>query len=287
MSVQGNIANLFASLSKTDRILAKYVSAHPQTVLTMTGQKLAAATKTSPAAVSRFVRSLGYADYNSLKLQLSADLTKQQVASAIHQELTAHESVASIKNKLVDNAQRSLQETSDNLTDATIQQVVELLGHGQQFLTFGVGASNLVAQDLAQKWSRLGIGVVSSADLNQLLPLVVNTATQQVVLWIISNTGESPEALTLAKYARQNGVKLITTTALGKNHLQQLADVSLQTSQSREGKIRVAATHSLQAQLMLVDIIYYAYMSENYEQCQTSIERSRAILDQYKNKQLK
>jgi DNA-binding MurR/RpiR family transcriptional regulator len=282
MTVKGNIENVKDDLSSTELMIASYILNHQSEVVNMSVHTLADKSETSAATVSRFARHISFKNYNELKMQLSADLTANNTDTKLYEEIHQDEDLYAIKEKLLYNAQQSIKETVDLVKPETINDLVSTLKQSKQILLFGVGASYLVALNISQKWSRLGHFCVANDDLNQILPLIVNGDKKDSVLWLISNTGESPEVILAAKNARKNGMKVVTLTKLGTNSLSKLADISIQTSQPMESSIRIAATQSLHAQYMLVDIVYYAYVSKFYGLSEERINDSRAAVNDYK-----
>ncbi|WP_127849777.1 MurR/RpiR family transcriptional regulator [Lacticaseibacillus hulanensis] len=282
MTVRGNFQGALDGLASAERRVAEYVLDNPETVLSMNVQELAAAAETSAATVSRVVRRLNFAGYNELKLQLAADLSNGQDDASLDDAIRQNEDLHSLKAKLLANAERSLRETVDQVHDDNLDLVLPLLHGARHLLIFGVGASYLVAQNIAQKWSRLGYACTVSDDLNVFLPPAMATDPDNAVVWFVSNSGESPEAVMAAKLAHSAGLPVIATTKIGQNSLTKYADYTLQTSQPVEGHHRFAATQSLHAQFMLVDIVYYAFVSRYYEEAARSVSVSREAVAEYK-----
>ncbi|KRL87004.1 MurR/RpiR family transcriptional regulator [Lacticaseibacillus pantheris] len=283
MTVKGTITSMRDDLSGAERKVADYIVHNPENVLAMNGHQLASAAGTSAPTVSRLVKRLGFDTYTQLKVQLGADQGAGAGEFNGDEEIRAHESLKSITTKLLQNAERSLHETIDQVRDDDVNLLVTKLEQADLILCFGVGASYLVAQNIAQKWSRIGSDVIASDDLNQILPLAVNKQ-KKIVFWFISNSGESPEAVMGARMARQQGVTTVALTKLGDNSLVRNADIVVQTSQPAEATIRFAATQSLHAQFMLIDTIYYAYVSKHYDDAKQRITDSRSLLAEYKRR---
>ncbi|WP_054716386.1 MurR/RpiR family transcriptional regulator [Lacticaseibacillus manihotivorans] len=282
MSVEGNIMSIQNSLTAAEKRLADYLLAEPQQVLGMSVKALAEATDTSPASVSRFCRRLRFPGYNELKIQLSSDLNDPSTAIAVNPEVVAGETVMEIQARLLQNAERSLHETVDQMDQSVIDQLCQALKTTSQLVCFGLSASYLVAQNIAQKWSRLGLNCIATDDVNQLLPLAVGDGAKNKVYWIISNSGESPEAVIGARMANDAGGLVVTMTTLGPNSLVTYADIPLVTSMPIEGNIRFAATQSLHAQFMLVDVIYYRYAALHFDETKQAITASRRAVNFYK-----
>lgn len=282
MSVRGNFLSAIDGLASAEKRVAEYVLDNPEIVLTMNVQDLAAAADTSAATVSRVVRRLNFAGYNELKLQLAADLSAKQDDASVDDAIRADEDLHTLKSKLLANAERSLRETVDQIHEDDLAEVLPLLHRARHILVFGVGASYLVAQNIAQKWSRLGFACTVSDDLNVFLPPAMGTDPANALVWLVSNSGESPEAVLAAKLAHSAGLPVIATTKLGQNSLTKYADYTLQTSQPVEGHHRFAATQSLHAQFMLIDIVYYAFVSHYYDEAAHSVSISREAVAEYK-----
>ncbi|WP_054677411.1 MurR/RpiR family transcriptional regulator [Lacticaseibacillus sharpeae] len=282
MSVKGNFLGAANDLAVAERRVAEYIVENPEVVLTMNVQELAAAADTSAATVSRVVRRLNFPGYNELKLQLATDISNGADADNVDDAIRPNEELHSLKTKLLANAERSLRETVDQVHEGDLAAILPLLHGARQLLLFGVGASYLVAQNIAQKWSRLGYACTVSDDLNVFLPPAMATDPKDAVVWLVSNSGESPEAVLAAKLAQKAGLRVIATTRIGQNSLVKYADYTLQTSQPREGQHRFAATQSLHAQFMLIDIVYYYFVSRYYDESARSVNVSREAVAEYK-----
>ena len=282
LTVKGNIISTKGNFSAAEQLIADYILNNTESVLNMTVQELAMKSKTSAATVSRFARKLSFSSYSELKLQLSSDLSSDAYKNKAYEEIEEHESLYAIKNKLLNNAERSLQETVDQIRAEDVDHLIEALHSMDQIILFGVGASYLAVENISQKWARVGRGCIFSADLNQVLPLVVAKKPAKKLIWLISNSGESPEVLIAARIAKKAGVKIVTTTKMGTNSLTKYADISVQTSQPMESSLRFAATQSLHTQFMLIDIIYYSYVSKYFRESESNVVVSREVINEYK-----
>ena len=73
---------------------------------------------------------------------------------------------------------------------------------------------------------------------------------------------------------------MIALTQFGHNPLSRLADVVIQTSRPKEITNRSAATNSLLAQFVTVDIIFYLYMAKN-ERLKEKVGETRQAIKKY------
>ena len=98
----------------------------------------------------------------------------------------------------------------------------------------------------------------------------------------ISNSGETAEVLSLNQIAQNRGLKTISITEFGMNSLSKKTDINLNTVRSKEVALRSAATSSLMSQFMLIDLLFYTYVLEDYDKHMENILNSRELVDDYK-----
>lgn len=281
LSVKGKILNALPYLSKSKQKVATYILKNPAAVTKQSVAQLAAAAKSSPATVIRLLKDLEIASFTLLKINLAAEQnTVGDKDEKIYADIAATEDFDSIKQKLLANAQRSLLETTDQIDQRAISKLTQAIGQASQIILFGVGASALVAENIAQKWSRLGYVTIVETDLNSLLPKLINTAADSLI-WLVSNSGETPEILVAAQHARSCKLTIASLTRFGKNSLTNYADIIIQTAQPPESSRRIAATSSLLAQFMAVDLIFYYFVSQHFDCSVKALQDSKRILQDY------
>lgn len=281
MSVKGRIINSKSDLSTAEAKVANYVLDHPEATIKMTVTQLAKAAGSSPASVIRLTKRLDIDSFTTLKILLSSDLTKNQTDPKKNADITPNEPLNSIKEKLLTSALQSIRETTDQVNEDEVNRLVAAIIGSKQLFLFGVGASHLAVENISQKWNRIGYPTNADSDLNMLLPKMVNASTKDV-LWVISNSGESPEALVAAKAAKKAGLQLASLTRFGNNSLAKISDIAVHTSQPKESLNRIAATNSLLAQFMLIDVIFYDFVSQTFAKSSKFLEVSHDMVVDYK-----
>lgn len=286
MPIFAKIQDQKDAFSKSELKIAQFILDQPQEVLEMTAQQLATAADSSSASVIRLCKRLKVYGFPQLKIELSADLSGGELSRKIQPEVRQNEEIHSIKERLLLNAQSSLAETVDELEESQINQLTQFVAQTRRLLVFGIGTSNLVAQNIAQKWGSVGTLVIAFNHVNELLPVLAN-ADKQDLLWIISNSGETPEAIHVAEIAKEQGVPIVTMTKKGSNTVSELGDVDIHTSQPIELPGKIAATDSLMLQLMAIDIIFYDFVSQHYESSISRLAHSEKRMKEYKKKFLK
>lgn len=261
MSIIARMDSLQKELSTAENKIYEYTKNHLAKVATMTASDLAKATGTSAPTVVRFSKRLGFASLTDFKIAISAELNTSQEING-YADIRPNETFDVIKTKLCNNSQFAIQETVALLQEDTVLDIIDLLDEKINNYVFAVGASRLAAEDIVQKWTRLGKNISFQHDWNILLPQMTNNR-EDSVLWLISNSGKTPEVLAMADFACQLGIPVIALTQLGTNPLSKKATITIQTARPKESLYRSAATNSIMAQFIVIDIIFYLYISKN------------------------
>ena len=212
----------------------------------------------------------------SVLRMVSAEIKAYEVNN---REDISDENVIKIIEKSIKQTKEALEYAKQANNEEKIQEVVETLESAETVFLYGVGASSLVVEDILQKWSRVGKPIIFEKDIHVLLPQLVSNETKKV-LWLVSNSGSSADVVAVGEIAKDLGIEVIALTQFGNNPLSKLADVVVQTSRPKEITNRSAATNSLLAQFVTIDIIFYLYMTKN-EQLGEKVRETRQVIKGY------
>ncbi|MEH7479713.1 MurR/RpiR family transcriptional regulator [Neobacillus drentensis] len=271
------IESVIEELPKSERKVAQYILENADEIIRMTVHDLAANANASSAAVIRLCRSIGVAGFSELKVSLSSQ-SSRSFKSGFY-DIEPNETIQSIKEKIVSNSVQVIKETAMELDEEIIDRTIECIKNADVIYVYGLGASSLVADDIMQKWSRLGKTVISYQDAH-IYASILSSASKKSIFFCISNSGETPEVLRLVDIAKESGFQTIGLSRFGQNALSQKVDLSLHHVRAPEAQFRSAATSSIFAQFLTVDIIFYAYVSKYYDDSIQKIINSRnAVLN--------
>jgi DNA-binding MurR/RpiR family transcriptional regulator len=277
-NILGRINSMTDELPKSERMIAEVILSEPEEIVHMTASELGKRSQTSAATVIRLCKRVGIPSFTQLKVLVSREVTKDHPSG--YSDITPNEPVEDIMDKLLGNAFQTMQDTVSMLKEETLLEVIETLKKASVIYVYGVGASNLVAQDIAHKWSRIGKTCISLSDPHQLIA-AMTSQPNDVVFFGISNSGETPEVVKLMERAKENGCKTIGLSRFGKNAISTTSDISLQHVRANEEEIRSAATSSLHAQFITVDILFFLYSSKNHQSVMEQIKHSRQEIEKY------
>ncbi len=245
----------------------------------MTVHEVADCAGTSSAGVVRFCRSIGVQGFSDLKLQLSAISNQIYEEPRGYWDIEPNEEKSSVINKTVNNSIQALRDTSEYIDIDIIEQAVAMLKEASIIYVYGVGASSIVADDVALKWLRLGKPTLAGSDAHKVATAIAN-APKNAVFFGISYSGNTKEVWKLTELAIKHGLRTLGLSRFGKSKLSSVSELMLYTSHAPEAVLRSGATSSRLSQLLAIDILFFVYASVDFESTREQLEQSRdAIKD--------
>ena len=268
------IRNGFSSLSKGERLVAEAILRDPHAVTLESVTDLARRSNTSPAAVSRFCRKLGFDNFPRFKIRLSHDLASPM--ADIHEDITVGDKVGRITRKVVHGNIQTLTDTLQVLEEKAVAKAVDLLSTALRITFFGLGGSGIVAQDAAHKFMRTGKPIVVHTDKHlQLIHASLLGDTDVVVA--VTHTGRNRDLLDVLRVAKSTGARIVAITHYGPSPTAKLADVALYTM-ARETAYRRESLSSRIAALTIVDVLYVGVGVRLHQQVIRNIKQIRGAI---------
>lgn len=118
------------TLKPMEQKAAQYILEHPETVVTLSVQRLAELAEVSEATIVRLSRSLNLKGYQELKLRIAADLAQSLNSNLAesYQEIHMDASSQSLVESISHNNMRSIQDTMSVLNIKELDRAIEVLG---------------------------------------------------------------------------------------------------------------------------------------------------------------
>ncbi|GAB4073701.1 MurR/RpiR family transcriptional regulator [Barrientosiimonas marina] len=259
-------------LPKAEKKIGAYILEHAVETVTCNTNELAQKAGVSAATVIRFCRSIGLTGFSQLKIQLYADAS--EVDSDLYTDITPNEDVGVIAEKLALRFNQSITQTTNHLDREVIESASSLIRQSAGVYVYGLGASHIVAEDFAQKFSRIGKSVIHMLDHHLMSSLIINAEEPQLFV-AVSNSGETNEVIKLTEIANKRGFDTIGISQHEESTLAQLANFPLIHHGGEEVMLRSAATTSLMSQLFMIDVLYFAYVSQNSDHVLDMLKESK------------
>lgn len=268
------LKELMNTLTAKEQILAQFIIDFSTDVVNMSIGDLAQACGTSVSTVVRLCKSAGYDGYKAFCRDLSIDLIQSQTSPADnYADIHPGDSVESIMNTVCANDIRAIENTLSVLKIDELERAVDVLAAAKRVDFYGVAASGNVAMDACNKFVRINKLSMSSADPHQQILNATLLAPGDAAV-LISYSGNTRDILETAQTVKLSGATLVSLTKYSRNPLSKLADICLYSSSS-ETLIRSGPMGSRIGQLAVIDVLYTAVASREYEQVKSYLDKTR------------
>lgn len=254
--IKMKIRSMYSSFSEKERLLAKYITNHPEKIIHGSITQIAHDLDLADSTVFRFCKKLGYEGYKDFKISMVSEFS--DVAQNIHEKVSEMDDEETILNKVFESNVKTLQDSLKVIDKKDFIKAVDLITHANKIEFFGFGGSNVIAMDGYHKFIRTGLQVHSQIDSHFQLMSASQLKKGDVAI-LISHTGHSKDILELLELLKQNNVTTISITDLTQSSLSRDTDIVLHTL-SEETDFRSEALASRIAQLSILDALYVNVM---------------------------
>ncbi|MGW7491112.1 MurR/RpiR family transcriptional regulator [Streptomyces sp. NPDC054786] len=278
-ALAAKVRTLAPTMTRSMQRVAETVASDPAGCAALTVTGLAERTGTSEATVVRTSRLLGYPGYRDLRLALAAVAAQQAAggAPAVTADIAVDDSLVDVVAKLAQEEQQCLADTAAALDVTQLEAAVTALSGARRIDVYGIGASNLVGQDLAQKLLRIGLIAHAHADPHLAVTNAVQMRTGDAAI-AITHSGRTTDVIEPLRVAFDHGATTIAITGRPDGEIASYADYILTTSTARESELRPAAMSSRTSQLLVVDCLFIGVAQRTYETAAPALSASYEAL---------
>ncbi|BBA97981.1 putative RpiR family transcriptional regulator [Actinacidiphila reveromycinica] len=278
-ALAAKVRTLAPSMTRSMQRVAEAVANDPAGCSHLTVTALAVRTGTSEATVVRTARLLGYPGYRDLRLALAALAAHQATgaAPAVTADIAVDDPLGEVVTKLALEEQQTLADTASQLDTSQLEAAVVALASARRTDVYGIAASGLVGQDLAQKLLRIGLIAHAHTDPHLAVTNAVQLRPGDVAL-AITHSGTTQDVIEPLRVAFDRGATTIAISGRADGPVTQYADVVLTTSCSRESELRPAAMSSRTSQLLVVDCLFIGVAQRTYDDAAPALSASYEAL---------
>lgn len=260
--------------SGAERGALEYIMHHPDEISQMSIKELSSRSYSSPSTIVRMCRKLGFEGYRDLQKSLLYEIAvRKESHSKNESQVERSGGLLQTIEKVTYRNIASLEDSLKILEESAVETAVDLVDRSSTVLLFGMGASQLVAQDACLKFMRIAKPCVCSADAHSQLVLARGARPTDVAI-IISYSGYTDEMIRCAAELRARGTPIIAITRFDNSPLAQLSTCCLYVVATEE-LFRSGAMSSRISQLNVIDILYTAYFERDYEKNLAQLEHSQ------------
>ncbi|MDX3119558.1 MurR/RpiR family transcriptional regulator, partial [Streptomyces scabiei] len=264
-ALAAKVRTLAPTMTRSVQRVARAVAHDPAGCAALTVTGLAERTGTSEATVVRTARLLGYPGYRELRLALAGLAAHRQSgrAPALTTDITVDDPLADVVAKLARDERQTLADTAAALDTVQLDAAVTAAAAARRIDVYGVGASGLVAQDLAQKLLRIGLVAHAHSDTHLAVTTAVQLSAGDVAV-AVTHSGATGDVIEPLRTAFGRGATTVAITGQPHSAVTQYADHVLTTSTARESELRPAAMSSRTSQLLVVDCLFVGVAQRTY-----------------------
>ncbi|MGF6775503.1 bifunctional transcriptional regulator/glucokinase [Paraburkholderia sp. GAS334] len=238
------------ALTPAERRVADLALNHPRSIINDPIVDIARKADVSQPTVIRFCRSLGCQGLSDFKLKLATGLTGTIPVS--HSQVHLGDTATDFGAKVLDNTVSAILQLREHLNFDHVEQAIDLLNGARRIEFYGLGNSNIVAQDAHYKFFRFGIPTIAYGDLYMQAASAALLGKGDVIV-AVSKSGRAPELLRVLDVAMQAGAQVIAITS-SNTPLAKRATVALETDhiEIRESQLSMI---SRILHLVMIDIL--------------------------------
>jgi glucokinase len=238
------------ALTPAERRVADLALNHPRSIINDPIVDIARKADVSQPTVIRFCRSLGCQGLSDFKLKLATGLTGTIPVS--HSQVHLGDTATDFGAKVLDNTVSAILQLREHLNFEHVERAIDLLNGARRIEFYGLGNSNIVAQDAHYKFFRFGIPTIAYGDLYMQAASAALLGKGDVIV-AVSKSGRAPELLRVLDVAMQAGAQVIAITS-SNTPLAKRATVALETDhiEIRESQLSMI---SRILHLVMIDIL--------------------------------
>lgn len=279
-SVLDRIKTYQSQMPATMAKIAAVLIDEPRAPLDLSITELAERAGTSPASITRFCRTIGYAGYSALRVAIAEDLGRGGAQAAwiadIGRSFGPHDPPDDIGRTLLNSHVRSLQMTADLLDMPTAVRVADAIVKARHVDVYGVGGSALTALEIEARLYRIGIEVRPWSEVHNGLTSAAILDRKCVAIGI-SNTGRTDETIQMLTVAKAAGARTVAITGNPDSPLAKVAEDVL-IAASPDGYLQPADLSARHCQLFIVDFLYLLIAQSNFDRTTRFLSASAAAV---------
>lgn len=271
--ILARVAQLKEEMTKKERDVADALLAEPNAVVSRSITEYAVYVSSSTATITRFCKHLGISGFAELKLSVANSLNDERCQIGRidkHVDLESAKTTEDVIKAVVANAFSSVEQLHKLLTPELLEKAAVTIASARNVLLTGIGASSLVAMDLHQKLTRLGVLSHYDTDLD-LQRVQISSFDERDVVVAFSYSGMKKEVRGICRLAKEKGARIVAVTKQGQNPISELADIHLPVV-PLEAVVREGATVSRLQMLVVVDCLFQLMIRSEHGVFETLVE---------------
>jgi len=201
------------NFSKTEKLIAEFVSANQEDIAFYSIQDLSKKLSIGRASIIRFTNKLGFDGYASFKKEIINEL-KSNIAPLENFKIQLDESTSDTFsiNKIAKNEVSNINYTLNNLDNSSLSQAIEHIRNARNIYVAGMGVSTYLAGITSYLLRRIGCDAFHLNESGLTFVEQIINITKKDVLLVFSFPQYSEETIETAEFAKKQKAKIISIT---------------------------------------------------------------------------
>ena len=248
-------------VTKSDKILMKYIKENIEYVSYMPISQIAKESNIGEATITRFSKKMGFSSLQDFKVTLAQEISiNNKSKTIINSNIENDEPAIDTAKKLLSSNITTLEKTVDLINNQDIHNCANMIINARRIYFVGIGYSGIIAQDSNYKFMRIGLNCMSF-DSSHTMIMMASIMEAEDLLIAISHTGETDAIIKTVELAKQNNVNIISITQNQESKLKDRSDINL-AYVSEETILETGSISAKLAQIFLLDLIYTQVVKE-------------------------
>lgn len=260
------IKSLYPDLTKSEKIVAKYVHNHIEEIGYMSIGDLASKCEVGETTILRFCKRIGFNGYYDLKQKIILNIQKNNVIKK--------------DNNTISRIKTMIEETSLLIEQSKITSVCNKLMESKIIYIFGSGFSGISALAAQMRFATLGYQAIAVRE-GYLKVLYANMMNNEDIAIGLSISGEDDSTIESIKLAKSCGAFTVAITNHEESTLASIADLVLLTAGKEMGKEGSTIVTEM-SQLIVLETLFELL----HELDKENIERMNRKIFDYINKEI-
>lgn len=265
-------------LTDNERTIVAYILDNPEETARISSRELARRTYTSPTAVLRLSKKLGFENYNDLKVNIVSDLKRAPLGDV---DIHSGDNALAVLGKVAELEETVIARMREEVSPAELRRVTRLVNQSRYVDLMGVDANAALCEYASHLLVMAGCIATPLHDLDRMTYLSLGAPADHLA-FLVSRSGTDKTLVEAANNLRARGIETVALTGYATSPLAQACGHRFVLA--REGIAgNLADIAFFTAGKYLVDTLYAQLVSDSYDEVASLVdhyaELYRAELD--------
>jgi DNA-binding MurR/RpiR family transcriptional regulator len=278
--IRAAMAGMPAAMAKIGSLLLD----DPALPLQLSITELAQRAGTSPATVTRFCRTLGYAGYPTLRVRVAAEQGRSSAQETweadIGRAFQPDDTAEKVLRTLVNAHTVALATTAERVDTELAASVAAAIARSGHVDIYGIEGSATMARELQTRLYRVGVNAHAWGEVHAGLTSAALLGEGAVAI-AFSNTGRTDEVVEMLSLAKASGAYAVAVTSAPSSPLAAVAHDHLTASAPGE-YLQPDDLSAKHAQLFIIDLLYLLVAQIDFPRTTSLLAASAAAVSTHR-----